>query len=260
MEKFYTLFFVAGIGCFVIAAVLSLVFPWMTLNSYHGMDFQTLEDLAAQLRRHLLELLARHGIRDKGRLERHGDRPAVEKPPRSIGERVAVRITARGRSLALQPIGGPRLLRRQPNPGRRRHVVAYGEVRKSGLPFDFAVEGTHFDPPVLTLAHLAGLEPELAPAPTLHRHAITDPGRTINDPVAVFVIGSFLVTIPLQFYYNYTNWFLSQIGVAEAVGKMTYGQMSEIFFMLLMPLFLARLGVKYMLLVAMACWASYLRR
>lgn len=46
MERFYTLFFVAGIGCFAIAITLSLVFPWMTLDSYHGMEFQTLEDLA----------------------------------------------------------------------------------------------------------------------------------------------------------------------------------------------------------------------
>lgn len=71
---------------------------------------------------------------------------------------------------------------------------------------------------------------------------------------AVFVIGSFLVSIPLQFYYNYTNFYLNNIGVSEAAGKMTYGQMSEIIFMLMMPLFLARLGVKYMLLVGMAAW------
>ena len=47
MERFTTLFFVAGLGCFAIAAALSMVFPWMTLQSYHGMDYKTLEDLAA---------------------------------------------------------------------------------------------------------------------------------------------------------------------------------------------------------------------
>jgi nucleoside transporter len=74
-------------------------------------------------------------------------------------------------------------------------------------------------------------------------------------PFAVFVVGSFLVAIPLQFYYNYTNSFLENIGVSNPTGKMTMGQMSEIFFMLLMPLFFARLGVKYMLLVGMLAWA-----
>ena len=56
MEKFYTLFFVAGIGCFVIAVTLSMVFPWLTLKSYHGMDFQTLEQLAATPSPEFLEL------------------------------------------------------------------------------------------------------------------------------------------------------------------------------------------------------------
>lgn len=40
MERFHTLAFVAGFGCFAIAALLSLVFPWMSLGSYHGMEFQ----------------------------------------------------------------------------------------------------------------------------------------------------------------------------------------------------------------------------
>ncbi len=56
MEKFYTLFFVAGIGCFVVAILLSMVFPWMTLDSYHGMEFQTLEDLAAEPSEEFIEL------------------------------------------------------------------------------------------------------------------------------------------------------------------------------------------------------------
>jgi Na+/melibiose symporter-like transporter len=37
---------------------------------------------------------------------------------------------------------------------------------------------------------------------------------------------------------------------------MTLGQMSEIGFMLVMPWFFKRLGVKYMLLVGMAAWTT----
>jgi nucleoside transporter len=72
---------------------------------------------------------------------------------------------------------------------------------------------------------------------------------------AVFVIGSFLIAIPLQWYYNYTNFYLNDIGVENAAAKMILGQVSEIFFMLLMPFFFMRLGVKYMLLVGMLCWS-----
>jgi nucleoside transporter len=72
---------------------------------------------------------------------------------------------------------------------------------------------------------------------------------------AAFAVASFLICIPLQFYYAFTNLFLNESGVANAAGKMTGGQMSELFCMLLIPWFFRRLGVKYMLVAGMSAWA-----
>jgi nucleoside transporter len=73
---------------------------------------------------------------------------------------------------------------------------------------------------------------------------------------AVFVIGSLLTCIPLAFYYSFTNPFLNEMGVSNAATKMTMGQASEVFFMLVMPFFFTRLGVKRMLLLGMLAWAG----
>lgn len=73
---------------------------------------------------------------------------------------------------------------------------------------------------------------------------------------AIFTLSSLLVCIPLAFYYNFTNMFLNELGVQNAAGKMTMGQMSEIFFMVVFPFFFSRFGVKWMLAVGMLAWAA----
>ncbi len=75
-----------------------------------------------------------------------------------------------------------------------------------------------------------------------------------NRNFAVLVISSFLVSIPLNFYFTFANNFLNEAGMEFAAAKMTLGQASEIVFMLLMPLFFSRLGVKKMILVGILAW------
>ena len=71
----------------------------------------------------------------------------------------------------------------------------------------------------------------------------------------VFFVASILICIPLAFYYQNANQFLTEIQVANATGKQTIGQMSEVLFMLALPFFLGRFGMKGTLLLGMAAWA-----
>jgi nucleoside transporter len=71
---------------------------------------------------------------------------------------------------------------------------------------------------------------------------------------ATVFVASVLICIPLAFYYSFANPFLNDVGLENAAGKMTLGQMSELGFMVLLPFFLTRLGVKRIILLAMLCW------
>jgi nucleoside transporter len=77
----------------------------------------------------------------------------------------------------------------------------------------------------------------------------------LRDPsFAIFFGLSFAITIALAFYYGFTNVFLGEVGVKNIATTMSFGQMSEIGFMLLLPWALRGFGMKWVLAIGMSAW------
>lgn len=71
---------------------------------------------------------------------------------------------------------------------------------------------------------------------------------------AVLMIGLLLIRIPGSFYYTFVNPFLNEIGIANAAGKMTLGQVSEVLLMLILPFCFRKIGLKKMIFIGMLLW------
>jgi nucleoside transporter len=70
----------------------------------------------------------------------------------------------------------------------------------------------------------------------------------------VFIASALLICIPLAAYYNFTQLYLEAAKVKNIAATQTLGQMSEMLFMLAMPVMFARWGVKKMLIAGMGAW------
>ena len=79
-------------------------------------------------------------------------------------------------------------------------------------------------------------------------------GLLKNRSYLIFFLASIAICVPLSFYYGFTNPFLNEVGMKSAAGVQSLGQVSEVLFMLLIPMFFVRLGVKKMLAIGMLAW------
>jgi len=133
-------------------------------------------------------------------------------------------------------------------------VVGYLGVEDRNIPLKIAAGMS------LLLSAYGLMLPHTPPKPSPGRQTIArmlgfDAFSLLRDrSFLVLFISSVLISIPLAFYYNFTNLFLNEIGVENAAGKMTMGQASEVLFMILMPLLFRRMGVKWMIAVGMLAW------
>ncbi len=75
-----------------------------------------------------------------------------------------------------------------------------------------------------------------------------------SRPFWVFLASALLIWIVAGAYYPYAPVLIKDLGISDPAFRMTGGQVSEIFFMLVIPLLFARFGVKWMLAAGMGAW------
>ncbi len=73
---------------------------------------------------------------------------------------------------------------------------------------------------------------------------------------ATIMIASVLIFIPVSFYFGFTASFMSDIGIDPDIipNRISMGQMAEILFILILPFFITRFGVKKVLFIGITAW------
>ena len=72
---------------------------------------------------------------------------------------------------------------------------------------------------------------------------------------AIFIVCMFLICIPLYFYFVMMGIYLTELDWTRIAGKMSLAQVSDIVFMLLLPLMLKKLGYKKTIFLGILAWA-----
>jgi nucleoside transporter len=75
-----------------------------------------------------------------------------------------------------------------------------------------------------------------------------------SRPFIIFIVSLLLTSIPLATYFAYVPVFMRDAGIPDPAYRMTFGQMSEVLFLLLLPFCFARFGVKWVLFAGMIAW------
>ncbi len=73
---------------------------------------------------------------------------------------------------------------------------------------------------------------------------------------AIFIACTFLICIPLYFYFVNMNLYVTDLGWKYTVAKMSLAQVSEFVFLLLLPLFLRCFGYKKTVAIGIVAWAA----
>lgn len=128
--------------------------------------------------------------------------------------------------------------------------LGFGDISSSNIPLIITAAASLF------LGIYSLILPNTPPKPTqqttLKSLLGIDAMALLKDKnFCVFAFCSFLFCIPLDFYYAFANGFLTENGMKNATGWMSLGQVSEIFFMLCLPFFIHKMGIKKVLLLGL---------